>query len=91
MDSNFHKVNLARIGSPSIVKVYGTLADELGDGFMTSRPHGHGYMKTLRFSRGAWNPLDFSINASDLLCYFRAPEFGPDRGRGGRKDRNPRV
>jgi hypothetical protein len=75
MDADLHRSNLARVSSPTIVKVYETLVDELGNGFMTCRPHGHGYMKTLRFSRGSWNPLDFSINAADLLCYFRAPLF----------------
>lgn len=75
MDARLHADNLARIASPTVASLYKSLVDELGAGLLACRPHGHGYVKTLRFSRGSWNPIDVIPNSGDLHWYFRAPLF----------------
>ncbi len=76
MDEALHRVNLTHTNSSTIRRMYGTLVDELGAGFMLSRPYSHGHIQhVLRFSRGTLNPIDFIVNVSDLRCYFRAPLF----------------
>ncbi len=76
MDEKLHRENLGRTTSPTVRKLYGTLVDELGSGFMRSSPHSHGHIRNvLRFSRGTLNPIDFIVNVSDLRCYFRSPLF----------------
>ena len=39
----------------------------------------------------AMDPATITTSTFTLTVRAGAPEFGPDRGRGGRKDRNPRV
>jgi hypothetical protein len=80
MDRRLYQANLDRMAAPGLVAIYERLVDELGPGFLMSRPTGHGPGRkhVLRFSRGSWNPLDFIVNNRDLRCYFRAPLFRHD-------------
>jgi hypothetical protein len=67
-----HADHIARINSPDVVRAYKDLVLRLGELF-DCRPIMHGYIREVRFSRGARNPFDFIPNANDLRCYFRSP------------------
>jgi hypothetical protein len=72
MDWTPHADHLARINSADAKRAYKDLVLRLGELF-DCRPMMHGYIPSVRFSRGTWNPFDFIPNADDLRCYLRKP------------------